>query len=223
MQPRGDRRYARYDRAGDPALAAPPPAARPAGYGQPPARTISGLPVGYALEHDQLKYELRQANEALRVLYYERDQSDTEACAAEIGRLAAVGYNVGEYEVAELKAKPRDQRAAYINHIVTKYQRVGTDAPPPMFGDPTPGAAEPAGNRPLTRDEMDQALKISAGSNDPNAFTEAVRYMRSGGNRPTPYGAPPAAANYGAPPDVAGQAYDVEQRINGMGNPYAGM
>lgn len=221
MQPRGDRRYARYDRAGGaPAsVPTPTPTRSPAAPG---ARTISGLPVGYAMEQDQLRYELRQANDALRVLYYERDVADTEACAAEIGRLAAEGFAVGEYEVTELKNKPRDQRPAYIQHIVSRYQKVGQGLPPLAYGDPTPGPAANT-NRPMTREEMEQALKIANGSNDPNAFTEAVRYIRSGGAQPTPYG-PAFTGNpgYGAPQYGNPAEARVEANLNGMGNPFAG-
>lgn len=165
-----------------PVPAAPAPAAG--------ARTISGLPVGYQMKLDQLQYQNQQLNEALKLLYYERDQADTEACAAEIGKLAAMGYAVGEYEVAELKAKPRDQRAAYLQHIATKYQRVGTESPPPILGDPTPGQA-PTHGGPLTEAEMTAALKMTANDPDPNAFTRAVNYIRAGGAGQTPYGPGP--------------------------------
>lgn len=151
-----------------------------------PMRTISGLPVGYQLTLDQLQYQLRQSNEALRVLYYERDQADTEWCVSEVRRLAEAGYDVGEVELYELKNRPREQRAAYISHIAAKYQRIGTEALPPILGDPTPGQNANDQRGPLSREEMDQALRMTANDPDPNAFNKAVNYIRSGG-QPTNY------------------------------------
>lgn len=167
-------------------------------------RTISGLPVGYQMHLEQVQYQLRQANDALKVLYYERDQSDTEACIAEISRLAAMGYNVGEYEVGELKKKPREERPAFLHHIATHYERVGTDMPPTILGDPTPGPVDNP-NRPASRDEMEAALKMSANSPDPNAFTQALHYVRTNGgpNRIAAFNAPPPQYNdaYGTWPE----------------------
>lgn len=144
-------------------------------------RTITGLPVRYQMQVEQLQYQLRQANDALKVLFYERDEADTRACVSEIKRLAAVGYNVGEYEVAELKAKTPEQRGLYLQHIMTKYERgPGVDMPPPLMGDPTPGPADNP-NQPLSREEMDMALSMSKDSTDQNAFTQAIHYIRSNG------------------------------------------
>ncbi len=167
-------------------------------------RTISGLPVGYQMHLEQVQYQLRQANDALKVLYYERDQADTETCIAEISTLAAQGYNVGEFEVEELKKRPREQRAAYLHHIATHYERIGVDQPPPIMGDPTPGPAENT-NRPASRDEMEAALKMSANSNDPNAFTHALHYVRTNGgpSRLAAFSNPPPQQyeQYGAWPE----------------------
>lgn len=177
--------YSRYDRAGQQTDNQTPTP----NQGQP-MRTISGLPVGYQMELDKRDRKIRDMEQAMQVIFYERDQADTEACVAEISRLAAMGFAVSEYEVSELKAKPRDQRAAYIQHIMTKYQRVGTEMPPALLGDPTPGPLDPNDNpgRPLSREEMDAALKLAEGNSDPNAFMQAVQYIRSGGNQPTQYG-----------------------------------
>lgn len=163
---------------------------------QAPARTISGLPVGYQMKLDQLQYQNNEQAKAIQLLLYERDQADTEACAAEISRLAASGYQVGEYEFQELKAKPRAERAAYIQHITTKYQRIGTDTLPPLLGDPTPGDA-PNPNRPLTRDEMDKAIRLSESQNIP--YDQAIHYIRGGGPAPTMYGAFPGGPAPGDP------------------------
>jgi hypothetical protein len=155
------------------------------GQGTPPnapARTISGLPVGYQMELDRLRSQITEQERAMKVLLYERDQNDTAACAAEIGRLAALGYQVGEYEVAELKSKQgQDQRAGYIQHVMSRYQRVGTESLPPLLGDPTAAMVQPE-NRPATEDEMRAALRmVSARGMD---YNEALRYARNGGAAP---------------------------------------
>lgn len=168
--------YARYDRAG----------------GAPGETTISGLPVGYQLKVDQLQYQNSKLEQAMKLLMYERDQADTVACVAEIRRLAYEGFPVGEYEVAELKKQPVQYREQYLQHISTKYAKVPTDHPPVMPGDPTPGPIE-SGSRPMSREEMDAALNVAAANpNDPNAYSNAVQYMRTGGRGPTQYGASPA-------------------------------
>lgn len=168
------------------APAAPTPYAPPAG---PVQTTISGLPVGYQMQVDQLRYQLEESQRAIKQLNYERDQLDTQACVAEIRRLASAGYPVGDWEVGELKKTPADQRAAYLEHISAKYQRIGTDTPPPILSDPTPDTSAPA-NRPASRDEMEAALKMAAQSSDPAAYHNALLYVRSGGR----LGTPPAAA-----------------------------
>jgi hypothetical protein len=170
--------------------AATAPVAAPAiGGPLPAARTISGLPVGYQMELDKLNYQLNEQNRAMQVLLYERDQADTDWCVSEIRRLAAVGYQVGDYEVNELKGKPREHRGAYLQHITTKYSRVGTEPLPPMMGDPTaqlfPQMQE---NRPATQDEMEAALKIQAQHRIP--YPEALSYARQG-RVPTQYGQGP--------------------------------
>ncbi len=190
------RGYARYERGG------------PA----PTQTTISGLPVGYQLKLDQQQYQLDQANQAIRVLMYERDAADTNECVAEIRNLAARGYDVGDYEIQELKKQSRDGRAAYLQHISIKYNRVPTDMPPTMMGDPTPGPNDAAPQRPLSKDEMEQALAMAAQNpGDRNAYTNAIRYMRGEGD-PTQYAAQPAVGPNGQP------MYDGPQRP--FGNPY---
>lgn len=158
---------------------------------QPAATTISGMPVGYQMKLDQLTYQNQELTKAMQVLMYERDQADTQECVAEIRRLASMGFPVDEQEIAELKKQPREHRAQYLDRIASKYQRVGTENPPPILGDPTPGPADaPGGNRPASREEMDAALKLAGNSKDPNAFTAALNYVRNGGNpngQPTHY------------------------------------
>lgn len=168
------------------------PMPRPRFYGAPGAptpyggpsdaqRTITGLPVGYQMKVDQLQYQLGEANRALKVLYYERDQADTETCVAQIRHLAAQGYQVGEYEVRELKSKPKDQREAYLQHVMTHYQKVGVEMAPPVLGDPTPGEAPVhMSSRPASREEMEAAVSMSASDPRPDAFTKALNYIRSG-------------------------------------------
>ncbi len=178
-QPRAP--YARYDRAG----AAP--------------LTISGLPVGYQMKLDQMQYQNAQLEQGMKVLMYERDQADTQECVAEIRRLASMGYPVGEYEVGELKKQSRQNRPYYLEHIATKYAKVPTDHPPTMAGDPTPGPVEST-NRPLSREEMEAALNAAAATpDDPNAYTNAINYMRGGGpgHGPTQYGVGPAVGANG--------------------------
>lgn len=185
----------------------------PALYQQHP-QTISGLPVGYQVRLDQLQYQLAEGNRAIQVLLADRDESDTAACVAEIRRLATLGYRVGDPELYELKAKPREQRAGYLHHITQRYQKVPTDQVPPMLGDPSaygmhPGAQ--AANAPMTKDQMDTALKLTQRGMD---YTQACQYARQGATVPTgvmgavmggapvmpggmPMGAP--APMYGAP------------------------
>lgn len=176
QRPAPQRGYARYERGG------------PA----PTQTTISGLPVGYQLKLDQQQYQLDQANQAIRVLMYERDAADTNECVAEIRNLAARGYDVGDYEIQELKKQPRERRMEYLQHISTKYNRVPTEMPPTMMGDPTPGPDGTGLQRPLSKDEMDQALAMAAQNpGDRNAYTNAIRYLR-GEAGPSQYAAQPA-------------------------------
>ncbi len=156
------------------------------------ARTISGLPVGYQLELDKRDAQIRDMQRAMTVLFYERDEADTQACVGEIQTLIARGFNVGEYEFAELKKKDANGRAAYLQHIMTKYEQgPGTDFPPPILGDPTPGQA-PDQNRPMTREEMELAVDMSRGR--PTAdYARAVNYVRQNGgaNRMSRFDQPP--------------------------------
>ncbi len=147
--------------------------------------TVSGLPVGYQMELDKRDAEITQLKKQMEVVFYERDQADTESCVAEMRRLAALGYQVGEYEVNELKRKNPEERALYIQHITTKYQRVPTDHAPTVLGDPTPAAPDNDANRPLSREEMEAAVAMSEGNPDPKAYMQAVNYIRGGG--PVPY------------------------------------
>lgn len=159
----------------------------PTNYDNPAVpRTISGQPVGYQMKVDQLQYQLAAQNKAMQVLLYERDQADTESCVAEIRRLATMGYPVGEYEVSELKSKPKGQREAYLDHIVTHYQKVPTDQLPPLLGDPTPGQ-DINQNRPLTREEMEAALSIDREDHTPQGWNRALQYMRQGGQPPAAF------------------------------------
>lgn len=159
-------------------------------YSRQPAQpqqvlTLTGQPVGQQLEVDRLKAELAATNQAVQALMYERDRADGEACAAEIGRLAAQGYMVGEQEVVELKNKRTPEaRAAYINTIQTRYQRVGTEQLPVQMGDPTLAMApQQADNRPATQAEMETAL-AAMNRNPQLPYHEALRYARNGGQAP---------------------------------------
>jgi len=147
---------------------------------QPQILTISGQPVGSQLTITRLQAELAQTNQAVHALMYERDQADGVACAAEIGRLAALGYAVGEAEVHELKSK-RDPaaRQQYLQTIMTKYQRVGTEPLPPILGDPTAAMTQQVDNRPATQEEMEVALRYTR-ANPSMDYAEALRYARSG-------------------------------------------
>lgn len=213
QRPRGG--YAPYANNGDPVnygypygvdqygRPLPPPARRPAAptpYGAaPPAgpvRTISGREPGAAMREAQLNYQLEQQNQAIRVLMYERDQADTQACYEAIQRLADAGYAVGEYEVTELKKRRQgDERQVYLDTIATKYQKVGTTPLPPLLGDPQPMGPEAAAPQgPATQAEMETALKIVA-QNPSVSYTDALQYARQGA-APTAYGANRLAANY---------------------------
>lgn len=169
----------------------------PVPYGAPdprlaqPQRTISGRPVGEALELSKLNYQLQQQGQVIKMLAYERDRADTNECVTNIQRLADMGYPVGELEVGELKAKAPDQRDGYIQNIMTKYQKIGTEMMPQVLGDPTPAGPDPNLNRPTTKEEMEAALKIAAQNPaDPLAYNralESIRYGRQGG-QPLQYG-----------------------------------
>ncbi len=147
------------------------------------ARTLTGLPVGYQLELDKRDAEIRRLSDTMNVVMYERDQADTQACYAEIGKLAQAGFDVGEYEVAELKRRNAEERAYYLQTIATKYSRIGTEPLPPMMGDPSPHhmQAQQPGN--LTKEQMNQVLSLVGNQPDPNGAryaqaVEAVRYGR---------------------------------------------
>lgn len=181
----------------------PPIPASRAGYGRQPqrryegdrvptqmTRTISGLPVGYQMELDKRDAQIRKLTSAMSVLYYERDQADTQSCISEIQSLAARGYNVGEYEVQELKAKNPEQRAAYIQHIMAKYEKIGTDYPPPILGDPTPGPSHNPQEGPASREEAMVAVEMAPQfGTGREAYFQALRYVREQGvNRISQYG-----------------------------------
>lgn len=157
------------------------------------ARTISGLPVGYQMELDKRDAEIRKLNGAMQVLFYERDEADTQACASEIQSLIARGYDVGEYEFHELKKKDAPGRAVFLQHIVTKYEKgPGTDFPPPILGDPTPGPA-PDADRPLSREEMESVVNLSRGGTSAD-YVKALNYVReNGANRMSRFDQPPDA------------------------------
>lgn len=180
-----------------------------------PQTTISGLPVGYQMRLDQQQYQIQQQAEQIRVLMYERDQADTAECVAEIRRLAAAGYQVDDYEVQMLKNTPRDQRQAFLQHIMTKYQRVGTAFPPPLMGDPTPGdIAQAEASRPATQEEMDRALAMTADNPDPTAYMQALQAVRYGGNRLAGVG--PVMGGHGPAFDPQ-NPYGPEPSHNGQG------
>lgn len=181
---------------------------QPAPAGPPAVTTITGLPVGYQMKVDALQYQLRQSQDALRVLMYERDQSDTQWCIAEIRRLGDAGYAVDEGDIHELKATPRDHRPTKLQRIMAKYQRVGTDFPPPILGDPTPGEA-PGARGPMTQEEMDAALRMTEGTANPAAYHAAVQAIR--------YGAVPGQQHPGFGPPT-GQPADPSQYAWGAGN-----
>jgi hypothetical protein len=191
-------------------------------------RTITGRPVGQYMREQALQYQIDRANEAIRILMYERDQSDTQWCIAEVSKLAQAGYNVGEFEVSELKKRNPAERADYINHIATHYSRVGTDVPPPILGDPTPGPADPT-NRPISREEMEAALNLKDHLGRPIEFTQAIHYIRQsqagGTNRIAMYGAPGAVPAPGVtqlfPTPIPGAGptdFYPEPSANGHGN-----
>jgi hypothetical protein len=183
----------------------------PYGGGQQPGvqRTISGLPVGYQMEIDRLKAQNNQLTQAMQVVFYERDQADTQWCISEIRRLAAEGYDVGEYEVGELKNKPREHRDMYLQHIATRYAKVpGGALPPSMPGDPSPAHQQAQVGGPMTEAQMQEALRATANDPDPSAFTRAVNYMRSGGNLNGPaFGQGPNPAAFANPYEANGQGY----------------
>ena len=152
------------------------------------ATTISGMPVGVQMEMDKLKLENTQLKQGMNVLFYERDQADTHACIETVRSLQYQGFQVGEYEVSELKKKTPEERAAYVQHIATHYQQIGTTPLPQQLGDPTPAGAEPV--PPMTKEHMQAALRATQGNNDSNAFIAAMtHYQRNGvpaGSRFTP-------------------------------------
>jgi len=179
----------------------------------PGATTISGLPVGYAAHLSQVNYQLQQLTQANQVLMYERDQADTAACAEAINGLAMQGFPVGEYEFSELKKKSGGERAAYIQHIATHYQQVPTSAVPPQLGDPTPFLAGGSQQRPMTKDEMQAALRAESQTGVP------FEHYARGGGAPTHYGQP--QANGYAPPagvpqymtSQPGYGYDPQAQV----------
>ncbi len=77
----------------------------------------------------------------------------------------------------------------------------------------------------MTQQQMEQALKMASTSNDPAAYTNAInaiRYGRTNGNGPVPYG-PAFTGNPGyAAPEGAGYPGAPEPQMNGFVDPYAG-
>lgn len=141
------------------------------------------IPVAYQLELDKLQAKLTAQDSALKVVMYERDQADTAACEAEIRRLAHAGWSVDENDVRKLKATPVDQRPAFVNEIMTKYSRVGTEAMPPILGDPSPMhqvGPDPNGGR-ATREQMMAALKMVPGDAPPDMYAQALQSVQYGG------------------------------------------
>ncbi len=225
QRPRGG--YAPYSNPGDPVnygypygvdqygrpLPPPPgygarPAPTPYGAAPPPVRTISGREPGAAMREAQLQYQLQQQNQAIRVLMYERDQADMQACTEAIQRLADAGFPVGIDEVTELKRRKQgDERQVYLDTIATKYQKVGTTQLPPLLGDPQPAGPDMTQQGPATEAEMNAALKIVA-SNPSVSYTDALQYARQG-SAPTQYGANRMAVGYaGNVPGYPGAGFD---------------
>lgn len=183
--------------------------------------TLSGLPVGAQMRMDNLQYQLQNSNQAIQLLMYERDQADTAACIADIRRLHAMGFPVGEYEAHELKSKRNPQeRDMYLNHIASRYNRVPTDQLPsvPMMGDPTPGY-DASANRPATQAEVDLALKINQ-ANPQLPYAQALAYARSQpvapGMAPAPGGFGPTMPGGGYPAGVP-SAFGMVPGLGGMG------
>lgn len=141
------------------------------------------LPVAYQLELDKLQAKVRAMEESQKVVMYERDQADTAACESEIRRLASQGYAVDANDVVKLKRTPLDQRPAFINEIMTKYSRVGTEALPPIMGDPSPMhdvGPVPNGGR-ATREQMMAALRATPADAPPDMYAQALQSVQYGG------------------------------------------
>lgn len=168
----------------------------PVHYGPAPMLTITGQPVGQQLEMERLRAQIAEQGRVMQVVMYERDQADTDSCTAEIGRLAAAGYVVDENDARALKATPREHRGAFLQNLVTKYQKVGTEQLPQILGDPTASQVVPD-HRPLSQPEMDAALRLTSQGMPYNQAVQSVQYARNGG-QPAP---PP---QYGFPPGVQG-------------------
>lgn len=142
------------------------------------------VPVAYQLELDKLQARLVAQDSALKVVMYERDQADTAACEAEIRRLAYAGWSVDGNDVVKLKNTPVDQRAGFVDEIMTKYSRVGTEAMPPILGDPSPmhQIGDPSQQR-ATREEMFAALRMTPPDAPAEQFGQALQYARHGGQQ----------------------------------------
>jgi len=143
------------------------------------------LPVAYQLELDKLRAKMIQQDEALKIVMYERDQADTASCEAEIRRLASMGYAVDGSDVVRMKNTPVDRRQGFLNEVMTKYSRVGTEALPPIMGDPSPMhqvGPDPTGGR-ASREDMLAALRMTPENASPEQFTQALHYARSSGSQ----------------------------------------
>lgn len=141
------------------------------------------VPVAYQIEMDKLQAKLNAQEASIKVVMYERDQADSAACEAEIRRLAHAGWSVDENDVVKLKRTPVDQRPGFLHEIMTKYSRVGTEAMPPIMGDPSPMhqvGPDPSGGR-ATREQMFAALKTIPGDAPPEMYAQALQSVQYGG------------------------------------------
>lgn len=183
QRPQSSPRY--YSREGDtPMSNAPRPAqgrqAQPTYYNAAAQRVNA----------DRVVHEIEKLKRQNAALMYEADERDTEACRAEIRTLAGMGYPVDEFEVFELKKRPKAERGAYLEMIATRYSRVPTDGVAPTPGDPSPHhEAAPQGPARLTREGYDYLQRILE-ANPGIPYNVALQYAR-GEAQPTQYGESP--------------------------------
>jgi len=193
--------------------AAPPSPGFPGGQGtadSPYARNAGRyegerIPVAYQLELDKLQAKVRSMEESQKVVMYERDQADTAACESEIRRLAGLGYAVDANDATKLKRTPLEHRPGFINEIMTKYSRVGTEALPPIMGDPSPmhDVGPPQNGGRATREQMMAALRATPADAPPDMYAQALQSVQYGGPQ----------AQYGMNGEVQGPG-------NPFGDPY---